>query len=138
MVTKPTIYTREFVEQELIDMMQELMTDQGIVFIGQLFEQRPYSRQRYSEWAHKFEDDAEISDAIKRIDEIIETRLVTGALGKELNPVIAIFTLKNKHGWVDKTEQDITTGGDKIGSYDPTFNENYLKFMEQQTLKDVE
>lgn len=112
MKTKPEIYTREFVLAELQDMYKEVSNDLGIVYIGQLFENRRYSRQRYSEWAKKFQKDDEISDTIKRLEDLIETRLVTGGLTSALNPAITIFTLKNKHSWRDKTEQDVTHSGD--------------------------
>lgn len=117
MVTKPTKYTKAFVDGELASILTEVLSDQSIVFIGQIFERRSYSRQRYSEWAEKFKDDEQITDAIKKIDELIETRLVTGALGKELNPVITIFTLKNKHGWKDVSGREHSgPGGDPIES----------------------
>lgn len=102
MITKPTIYTEEFVLKELQDMYQEVLEDTELVFIGQLFEKRSYSRQRYSEWANKFKDNAEISDAIKRLENLLETRLVIGGLKNKLNPTLTIFTLKNKHEWIDK------------------------------------
>lgn len=117
MKTKPEKYTREFVLSELKNMSLEISRDAGIYFIGQLFDNRDYSRQRFSEWATKFKNDDEISDIIKRIEGILESRLVTGGLKSELNPTITIFTLKNKHGWHDKTEQEITNPD---GSLSPT------------------
>lgn len=112
MKTKPEKYTKEFVVSELQDMLSEVTNDLGIFFIGQLFENRSYSRQRFSEWEKKFADDEEISDIKKRIEDLLETRLVTGGLTSALNPTLTIFTLKNKHNWRDKTEQDITHSGD--------------------------
>lgn len=108
MITKPTKYTREFVLSELQMMERQVINDLGIFFIGQLFESREYSRQRFSEWTKKFENDEEISDIIKRIEELLETRLVTGGLTSALNPTLTIFTLKNKHGWKDKSEVENT------------------------------
>lgn len=107
MITKPTTYTADFVQQELDHMLERVLTDNDVVYIGQLFEDRPYSRQRYSEWVNQFSDEPQISDTIKRIDELLETKLVTKALGNKLNPTITIFTLKNKYNWKDKTEQDL-------------------------------
>jgi len=34
-------------------------------------------------------------------------------LGKA-NATFSIFNLKNNYGWKDKTEQDLTSGGEKI------------------------
>lgn len=114
MKTKPTTYTKEFVLSELNNMHQEALNDLGIFFIGQLFENRDYSRQRFSEWSNDFKKDPEISDTIKKIEELLETRLVTGGLTSALNPTLTIFTLKNKHSWKDRTEQDITSDGNAI------------------------
>lgn len=108
MVTKPEKYTRDFVLLELNEMLKEVNNDLGIFFINQLFENRSYSRQRYSEWAEKFKDDDEISDTIKKLEDQLENRLVVGGLTSALNPAITIFTLKNKHNWRDKTEVDNT------------------------------
>lgn len=105
-ITKPKKYTREFVLSELENMLNQATNDLGIFFIGQLFEDRNYSRQRFSEWSGEFKNDSEISDTIKRIEGLLETRLVTGGLTSALNPALTIFTLKNKHGWKDKTEID--------------------------------
>jgi hypothetical protein len=74
-----------------------------------LFLGKDYSRQRFSEWANKFTDVPEISDTIKKIDEICETRLFSGALSGDHIPSVAIFGLKNNHGWKDRTEVEQTT-----------------------------
>lgn len=108
MITKPEKYTREFVLNELNDMLVEIDRDQGIFFINQLFEKRDYSRQRYSDWAKKFDGDEEIMDTIKRLEGQLENRLVIGALTGALNPTMSIFTLKNKHDWKDRTEVENT------------------------------
>jgi hypothetical protein len=105
--TKPFIYTEEFVLSELNDMLIEVRNDLGMFFVGQLFENRNYSRQRFSEWEEKFKDNAEITDTKKRIEELLETRLVTGGLTSALNPTLTIFSLKNKHNWKDAQQQDI-------------------------------
>jgi len=54
----------------------------------------------------------EFFDTIKRaktkIEDFAEQRLYGS------NPTGTIFNLKNNYGWKDKTETDITTGGEKI------------------------
>jgi len=60
--------------------------------------------QRFSEWRSTFENNEEISEAIERIKELLETRVVVGAMKKELHSTITIFHLKNNYHWVDKTE----------------------------------
>lgn len=108
MITKPVKYTEAFVNRELSDMISELFNDQSIVFVGQLFESRNYSRQRFSEWVEKFQNNREISDKIQKIDSLLETRLVLGGLDSTFNPALTIFVLKNKHGWQDVKQVENT------------------------------
>lgn len=60
-----------------------------------------------------YEEKEEYSDTIKRakgkIHQYVEEYLFIGK-----NQTGAIFNLKNNYNWKDKTEQDITTGGEKI------------------------
>ena len=105
MVTKPVKYTEAFVSTELESMLSELLSDESIMYIGQLFLQRSYSRQRFSEWTDKFKDNEQISDIIKKIEDTLETRLVLAGLDSLTNVPMTIFTLKNKHGWKDVKEQ---------------------------------
>jgi hypothetical protein len=109
MITKPTIYTEEFVLKELNDMVSELIADKDIYLLGDLFETRPYHYQRYSEWAKEFKEKKEISDTIKRIKNILEYRLNKKGLEGKINPTLTIFNLKNNYDWKDKTEVDMTT-----------------------------
>lgn len=104
----PEKYTREFVEAELQAILQELKDNQDTVILGELFDTRDYSPQRFSEWEAKFADDVEISESIKRIKGILETRLNSGGLKGKFNPAMTIFNLKNNYGWKDKTEVDNT------------------------------
>ncbi len=104
MITKPTKYTREFVFQEVRSMLADIRKSPDIFFLGQVFETKDYSMQRFSEWKKDFEDDEEISEAIKKIREVLESRVVVSAMKKELNPAMVIFHLKNNHWWRDKAE----------------------------------
>ena len=54
MKTKTEIYTEEFVKIELNKILNEVLNNKEILYIGEIFESLPYSRQRYSEWANKF------------------------------------------------------------------------------------
>ena len=135
--TKPFIYTEEFVKEELKSMLEYALQDQGVFFIGQLFESKPYSRQRFSEWATKFKDSQEISDTIKRIEELLETRLVTGGLTSALNPTLTIFTLKNKHDWEDKNKTELSGSLEEIrgkigGFLDDTSDPNDAETSESE------
>ena len=99
MKTKPTKYTEDFVIKELKTMYSQLLKSEEVVYINQLFSEKSYSRQRFSEWKKDFVDCSEITDTIKKIEEVLESRLVVGGLLNKLNPTMAIFTLKNKYSW---------------------------------------
>lgn len=113
MITKPTKYTPEFVKSELKAMLQEAIEERFVV-IGQLFETRDYSLQRFSEWEHDFPEHPEISESIKKIKQIFENTINAGALTGKLNPTMTIFNLKNNYGWKDQTQTDLTTKGESL------------------------
>jgi len=115
--TKPEKYTREFVIGELKEMLGELRGNKKIVYLGELFENRDYSRQRFSEWEKKFKEDNEISDTIVRIQDILETRVNVGGLKNELNASMTKFNLINNYDWKDKNETDLTSGGKPLPIY---------------------
>lgn len=104
MITKPQKYTPEFVLQEVQNMIQETQENTEIFYLGQLLEKREYSMQRFSEWRKDFHDHEEISEAIKRLKDLLETRIVVWAMKKELHPTISIFHLKNNYQWTDKPQ----------------------------------
>jgi len=108
MLTKPTIYTEEFVKKELDDIYSESLQNPDVVVLGEVLQKKPYSSQRFSEWSEKFKDNKEISESIKKIKDLFETRVNVGGLKNKLNPTMSIFNLKNNYGWRDKTEQETT------------------------------
>lgn len=110
MITKPTKYTPEFVLQEVKSILSEVREDQNVYYLWQVFEKREYSLQRFSEWSNTFSLDEEISETIKKIKEILETRVVVGAMKKELHVTMTIFHLKNNYKWTDKTVEPWTDG----------------------------
>lgn len=117
MITKPIIYTEEFVMQELQNILDFVLENKEILYLGEIFEEKQYSRQRYSEWAKDFRENDKISDTIKRIDDILESRVNVAGLKGKANPTMVIFNLKNNYDWKDKNETDITTGGQPIPIY---------------------
>ncbi len=106
MITKPTIYTEAFVLQEVQEILATILSDSDIFYLWQVFEKRDYSQQRYSEWRKEYRENKEISEAMIRIREILETRVVVGAMKRELHPTITVFHLKNNYKWSDKMEID--------------------------------
>jgi len=104
MITKPKIptkFTRKFITQEVAFFLDKLLKDKEIIYIGELFEDRDYSRQRFSEWVEKYKKDSSISDATKRIKDILETRAAVNGMKGKLNPSMTIFHLKNNYKWTD-------------------------------------
>lgn len=68
------------------------------------------SKQRWSEWKRDFAKVESVSELIKKIEWVIETRLVYS--GQTMD----IFVLKNHYNYRDKSETDITSGGESIRS----------------------
>jgi hypothetical protein len=116
MITKPVLYTEEFVSNELLEILKEVLENKDLIVLGEVFEKKPYSSQRFSEWSEKFKENDEISESIKKIKDVFENRVNVGGLRGKLNPAMSIFNLKNNYGWKDKTEQDVdvTSGGKPI------------------------
>ncbi len=111
MKTKPTTYTEEYVLEEVESILKVLKADKKVVYLGELLSEKPYSMQRISEWKDM---NPEISETIGKIKDILQTRAVVGGLKSELNSGITKFHLINNFDWKDKTEQDITTGGETL------------------------
>lgn len=116
MVTKEKTYTEEFVSKELDTMLANILKDPEIIYIGQLFEKTPYTRQRFCEWGRDFSQVDKISDTIKKIKNILETRINVGGLKNDLNAKMVVFNLINNYSenWKNTDKLDVTTGGEKI------------------------
>ena len=68
-------------------------------------------------WA-KEEGKESFSDIVKRLSTNQERKLLNGGLDNSFNPTIAKLLL-GKHGYSDKQETDITSGGEKLSA--PTY-----------------
>lgn len=112
--TKPTTYTREYVKEQVDWILDFILEEKDVVYLGEVFENLPYSRQRFSEWGTIFDKDEEITDTIAKIKDILETRVNVGGLRNKLNPAMTKFNLINNYQWKEKTETDVTSGGEKI------------------------
>ena len=78
METKPKIYTEEFVKGETQKILDLVLQNKEIVYLGEIFEELTYPRQNWSEWTQDFKENEEISDTIKRVDDILERRKSSG------------------------------------------------------------
>lgn len=104
----PKKHTEAFVKKELAGLLKEIKVNREIIYLGEVFEERDYPRQCYSEWATDFKDVPFISDTIRRIDDILESRVNIGGLKQKLSGPMVIFNLKNNYKWKDKTETDLS------------------------------
>lgn len=100
-------WTREATLEKLTEVMK-CVESASCVYIGEALALCGVYGQWYSAMADKFKDDDEVSETIKRIDQAFEAKLVGKTLKGELNPTMAIFTLKNKHQWNDKSQKEVT------------------------------
>ena len=105
-------YTAEFVLEEMKSMVSIIKGNPDIVYIWELFDNKSYSRQRFSEWVKTYSDNEEIKEISDTIKEILETRAVKGAMTNKLNGTMTIFHLKNNYDWKDKSEVDSNVKGE--------------------------
>lgn len=107
-IGRPPKYTEQFCLGEIKyfwNLLQDDMgTNKSIIAWQDMLRDKPYSRQRISEWRKKFAENEEFSDTIKKIDEELEHRLLRIGLSKSSSTAMAIFALKNNYGWKDKQE----------------------------------
>lgn len=68
----------------------------------------------YRDIISEYEKKPEFSDTIKRIKNWIYYKKKQLAMTGKMNPTIFIFDAKNNAGYTDKTEQDITSGGNTL------------------------
>lgn len=109
MKTNTLIYTEERIREILEAMKIMLQEDNDIIFIGQLTSKLGFSYQRISERNNNNKDiDNWITDTIKEIKEILETRALVWSMSWKLNATMTIFHLKNNYWYKDKTEVENT------------------------------
>lgn len=131
MILNDTKYTLEFVQEELSALLKALKDDKSIVYIWELFTEKKYSRQRYSEWITKYWTDPEVKTISDTIKEILETRAIKWAMTNELNATSVIFHLKNNYKWVDKQEIDTTLKWElKVNTMKQASDEELLAILE--------
>lgn len=104
MKTNTKIYTEEFVLNELQLLLKTLKENKEIIYLWELFEDKEYTRFRYSEWVKEYKENEEIQRISHTLKEILETRAITWAMKNKLNATTTIFHLKNNFDWKDKSE----------------------------------
>jgi hypothetical protein len=136
---RPKKYTLKFCLAELKSFQNLLDKDKAskqgkYITWHDLVEDKPYSRQRISEWRRTFESNQGFSDAIKKIEGELENRLYKLALANKVNAAVAIFGLKNNFNWKDKQEITGADGKDLIPARTLTKEEarEYLNKIENE------
>ena len=87
----------EFVES-VLDYVQ---SNSSCVFIGEPVTELGYYRELWNYISGKFD-----FHTIKRVESILESRLVKSGISGTNNATMTIFTLKNNYNWRDKTETE--------------------------------
>lgn len=96
---------------EAVVLVYEYCKNHKTPFLGIALNALDFSAQRWSEWTKKFSDNKVVLESIKKTETLIEANLVEGGMKGDFNSTMAIFTLKNKHGWRDKKEVDNNHSG---------------------------
>lgn len=94
----------------LIEVTHKVMTKQKPYTITGLALYLDTSRETLLQYKEREEFVDSIKKAKDRCHNYVEDSLLTS------NPTGAIFNLKNNYGWKDKTETDLTSGGEKLGA----------------------
>ena len=89
--------------------------NKNCLFIGEAVTELGYYRTLWNYISEKFD-----FDTIKRVESILESRLVNSGLSGDSNATMTIFTLKNNYKWTDRQEIDHTTKGEVIKEFTVT------------------
>ena len=109
---RPTTYTKEVLE--LARDYVENCPNKVPLVVG-LCKHISRSKATVYNWA-KDEDKAEFLDILKEIEENQHVLLIENGLDNTFNSAITKMML-TKHGYSDKVEQDVTSGGKAINSW---------------------
>ena len=103
----------KWTEETVTQMMENIITflhNNGEVYTlnSPLVEFKLYP-QWWSEMTEKFKLNTIVSETIKRAEAIIESRIINNTMtGDAKSAAFSIFLLKNKFGYVDKQESNLT------------------------------
>ncbi len=102
---QPTInkYDRTWLNKQLKDQLEILQLTKKIRTKIQLYENLPYTKAKFDYWIKKNGNTDSTQELLKKIDEILESRLITHGF-EQTHPAFTIFLLKNNYGYQDKKE----------------------------------
>lgn len=117
--------------KELMELLTESKEGEKIIYIGEALSNVGLYKDAWAYFSKvvqepigcKAEDESkgsrdkreDVFRMIKKVEDLMQARLVEKALGRKVSTPMAIFILKNQ-GWSDQQQHDITTGGEKIES----------------------
>lgn len=105
-------WNEENVLQKIAEMQEYFLSSKDYTLNGALFNVGLYP-DWWSDMANKFKDNAIVSRTIKNTEKILETKIVNDTMvGDAKSAAFSIFLLKNKFGYVDKQESNITHKGE--------------------------
>lgn len=107
---RPQMYTPKQIQEIYVDLEAYIENTDDPTIVGFTSAYKKYAVNKDYISDHK-----EFSELRKRAIEKQEAYLLEGVTKNKLNATMGIFRLKQpQHGYRDKVEQDITSGGDKI------------------------
>jgi len=105
---QPPKYDLPWLQSELRNIIDILLQDDTIKSKAQLFRNYQFSSTRFYRYISKYNDNKRVQEYTKKIDEILESRLIEhGLTGK--NFAFVIFLLKNHYNYQDKREVETET-----------------------------
>ena len=107
---RPTKLTED-VRQKIAEYYTECVLSGEVPTAAQLAVILDISKKTLYNWA---DNDAELLHTLEQIQTLQEATLVKGSLKNLLNPTISKLMLAN-HGYREKSDTDITSGGEKLG-----------------------
>lgn len=111
---RPTKYTPELLEKAKDYLENWKSTGRAIPSHIGLFLHLDIARDTGYDWA-KQESKKAFSDILDKCMDLQQIELIDNGLKGEFNAAITKLAL-GKHGFSDKVEQDVTTGGEKISN----------------------
>lgn len=103
--TKPIIYLPEVVLHHVNKIYDKLQSDESICYIKQLLSGERIYFDWWARMKKRYEKNVDISRAFKKVEDEIESRIVTRTLTGRYSAPAGIFLLKAKYGFVDKVVQ---------------------------------
>lgn len=77
----------------------------------------------------------ELKYTLERLQTLQSEMVISGGLDNTFNASIAKLILSAKHGYVERSQQDITSNGETIGQVDPTVAANFAEWAKAQAVE---